>query len=74
MKPCPNESRPGALTKEFHYFTGPAKVESYLRNGGELAFLWAGKIGFEHLPIVADWIDQGWMDPSEWTFPWEDGP
>jgi len=64
-------SLPGALTKEFHYFTGPTKVESYVEGGGDLGLLWSGKIGFDDLPIVETLIAEGMMEPSSWTIPWE---
>lgn len=64
-------SLPGALTKEFHYFTGPAKVESYVEGGGDLKLLWSGKIGFGDLPLVEALVSEGMMKPSSWTIPWE---
>jgi len=64
-------SRPGALTKEFHYFTGPNRVHSYLHNGGDLQMLMAGKIAFEHAPVVAKLVQDGFADSSNWVFPLE---
>jgi len=64
-------SRPGALTKEFHYFTGPAKVRSYLREGGNLLLLMAGKIAFKHTRVIAKLIHKGLIDTSRWVFPLE---
>ena len=64
-------SHPGALTKEFHYFSGPAKVESHLEGGGGLDLLWSGKIGFEDLPLVEALVNGGHMERSSWTVPWE---
>ena len=64
-------SRPGALTKEFHYFTGPAKVRSYLHEGGNLLMLLAGKIAFKHARIIAKLVGEGLVNTSKWVFPLE---
>jgi len=64
-------SRPGALTKEFHYFTGPAKVRSYLNEGGNLLMLLAGKIAFKHARIIAKLVREGLVNTSKWVFPLE---
>ena len=64
-------SRPGALTKEFHYFTGPAKVRSYLHKGGNLLMLLAGKIAFKHARIIAKLVQEGLVNTSKWVFPLE---
>ncbi|MBL7178375.1 MAG: DUF1704 domain-containing protein [Desulfobacteraceae bacterium] len=64
-------SRPGALTKEFHYFTGPAKVRSYLQVGGNLLMLLAGKIAFKHARIIAKLVQEGLVNTSKWVFPLE---
>ena len=64
-------SRPGALSKEFHYFTGPAKVRSYLQVGGNLLMLLAGKIAFKHARIIAKLVREGLVNTSKWVFPLE---
>ena len=62
-------SHPGALTKEFHYFTGPSRVRAYLDDGGTLAMLMGGKIAFKHAPVVAKLIQDQMVDTSNWIFP-----
>lgn len=64
-------SRPGALTKEFHYFTGPDKVQSYIHDGGNLLMLMAGKIAFKYAPIIEKLIKEGLVNTSKWVFPSE---
>jgi uncharacterized protein (TIGR02421 family) len=64
-------SRPGALTKEFHYFTGPRRVQSYLQNGGNLQMLMGGKIAFEHAHTIATLVQEGFVDTTKWVFPME---
>lgn len=64
-------SRPGALTKEFHYFTGPAKVRSFLDKAGSLEMLMGGKIAFKHADVMAKLVRQGHVDTSKWVFPLE---
>ena len=64
-------SRPGALTKEFHYFTGPNRVRSYLGGGGKLEMLMGGKIAFKHAPIIAKLVQDKSVDTSKWIFPLE---
>ncbi len=61
-------SRPGALTKEFHYFTGPKKVRSYLNGGGNLSMLMGGKIAFKHVHVMAKLVQDGFADTSKWIF------
>jgi uncharacterized protein (TIGR02421 family) len=62
-------SRPGALTKEYHYFTGPKRVRSYLRRGSKLEMIMGGKIAFKHAPVVANLVQDGIIDTSKWIFP-----
>jgi len=62
-------SRPGALTKDFHYFTGPKRVRSYLSNGGNLPMLMGGKIAFNHAPVVSKLVQEKTVDISKWVFP-----
>ncbi len=62
-------SRPGALTKEFHYFTGPQRVQSYLADGGSLEMLMGGKIAFKHAPVIARLVQDNMVDTSRWIFP-----
>lgn len=62
-------SHPGALTKEFHYFTGPSRVRSYLDDGGKLEMLMGGKIAFKHAPVIAKLVQAQMVDPSKWIFP-----
>ena len=64
-------SRPGALTKEFHYFTGPGRVRSYLDGGGKLEMLMGGKIAFKHAPVLAKLVQDQMVDTSQWIFPLE---
>ena len=64
-------SRPGALTKEFHYFTGPRRVRSYLADGGSLEMLMGGKIAFKHAPVIAKLVQDKMVDTSRWIFPLE---
>lgn len=64
-------SRPGALTKEFHYFTGPNKVQSYLNGKGNLKMLLGGKIAFKHARIIDELVQNGLVDTSTWIFPLE---
>lgn len=62
-------SQPGALTKDFHYFTGPDRVRSYLLSGGDLQMLMGGKIAFNHVPIISKWVQEETVDVSKWVFP-----
>ncbi len=62
-------SRPGALTKEFHYFTGPARVQSYLYSRGNLQMLMGGKIAFKHARVIEKLVQEGLVDISKWVFP-----
>lgn len=62
-------SRPGALTKDFHYFTGPDKVRSYLSSGGDIQMLMGGKIAFNHAPIISKLVQEETVDVSRWVFP-----
>jgi uncharacterized protein (TIGR02421 family) len=64
-------SRSGALTKEFHYFTGPAKVQSYCYERGNLKMLMGGKIAFRHAKVVDQVVQNGLVDTSKWVFPVE---
>ena len=64
-------SRPGALTKEFHYFTGPQRVQSYLQNRGNLQMLMGGKIAFEYAQAIAKLVQDGFVNTSKWVFPLE---
>jgi uncharacterized protein (TIGR02421 family) len=64
-------SRSGALTKEFHYFTGPNRVQSYLHNKGSLKMLMGGKIAFKHAKFIHRLVQNGLMDTSKWIFPME---
>ena len=62
-------SRPGALTKEFHYFTGPERVRSYLNSRGNLQMLMGGKIAFKHARVIEKLVQKGLVDISKWVFP-----
>jgi uncharacterized protein (TIGR02421 family) len=64
-------SRPGALTKEFHYFTGPTKVQSYCHERSNLKMLMGGKIAFRHAKIIDGLVQNGLADTSKWVFPVE---
>ncbi len=63
--------RPGALTKEYHYFTGPNRVTSYLFDGNKLEMLMGGKIAFKHAPVIVKLVREGRVDTSKWLFPLE---
>jgi hypothetical protein len=67
-------SRPGALTKEFHYFTGPNRVQSYLQTKGNLKTLMGGKIAFNHANFMDRFVQNGLVDTSKWIFPMEINP
>jgi uncharacterized protein (TIGR02421 family) len=62
-------SRPGALTKDFHYFTGPDRVQSYLSSGGHLQMLMGGKIAFKHASTISKLVREEMVDISKWVFP-----
>lgn len=64
-------SRSGALTKEFHYFTGPNRVRSYLHGKGNLKMLMGGKIAFKHAKLIDRFVQNGLVDTSNWIFPVE---
>ena len=64
-------SRPGALTKEFHYFTCPNSVQSYLQAKGSLKTLMGGKIAFKHAKLMDRFVQNGLVDTSKWIFPME---
>lgn len=64
-------SRPGALTKEFHYFTGPNRVQSYLYGKGRLNMLMGGKIAFRHAKLIDRFVQEGFVDTSNWILPVE---
>lgn len=64
-------SRSGALTKEFHYFTGPNRVQSYLHGKGSLKMLMGGKIAFKHAKLIDRFVQNGLVDTSNWIFPLE---
>jgi uncharacterized protein (TIGR02421 family) len=64
-------SRSGALTKEFHYFTGPNRVRSYLNAKGNLEMLMGGKIAFRHAQLIDRFVQNGIVNPSHWIFPLE---
>jgi len=64
-------SRSGALTKEFHYFTGPERVRSYLHGKGSLKMLMGGKIAFKHAKLIDRLVKNGLVDTSNWIFPLE---
>ena len=61
-------SRPGALTKDFHYFTGPNRVQSYLHGKGDLKVLMGGKIAFRHAKLIDSFVQNGLVDTSNWIF------
>ena len=61
----------GALTKEFHYFTGPDKIRSYLHRGTDLAMLMGWKIAFKHVQVMEKLVQDGFVDTSKWVFPLE---
>ncbi len=44
--------RSGGYTKDAVYLRGLINLIKYLRNGGELAPLWVGKISIEDIPII----------------------
>jgi uncharacterized protein (TIGR02421 family) len=67
-------SRPGALTKEFHYFTGPNRVQSYLQSKGSLRTLMCGKIAFKHVKFMDRFVQDGFVNTSKWIFPMEMNP
>ena len=67
-------SRPGALTKEFHYFTGPNRVQSYLQAKGSLKTLMCGKIAFKHVKFMDRFVQNGFLNTSRWIFPMEMNP
>jgi hypothetical protein len=67
-------SHPGALTKEFHYFTGPNRVQSYLQSKGSLRTLMCGKIAFKHVKFVDRFVQNGFVNTSKWIFPMEMNP
>jgi len=64
-------SRSGALTKEFHYFTGPNRVQSFLHAKGNLKMLMGGKIAFKHAKLIVRFVQKGFVDTSNWIFPME---
>ena len=64
-------SRSGALTKEFHYFTGPNRVRSYLHSKGNLKLLMGGKIAFKHAKLIDSFVQNGCVNTSNWIFPVE---
>jgi len=64
-------SRSGALTKEFHYFTGPTKVQSYCHERGNLKMLMGGKIAFRQAKVIDRLVQNGLVDTSKWVFPAE---
>lgn len=64
-------SRSGALTKEFHYFTGPNRVQSFLHAKGNLKMLMGGKIAFKHAKLIVRFVQKGFVDTSNWIFPVE---
>ena len=64
-------SRSGALTKEFHYFTGPTKVQSYCHERGNLKMLMGGKIAFRQAKVIDRLVQNGLVDTSKWVFPVE---
>ncbi len=64
-------SRSGALTKEFHYFTGPNRVQSYLHGKGSLKMLMGGKIAFKHAKVINRFVQSGIVGTSNWVFPLE---
>ena len=64
-------SRSGALTKEFHYFTGPERVRSYLHGKDSLKMLMGGKIAFKHAKLIDRLVKNGLVDTSNWIFPLE---
>jgi uncharacterized protein (TIGR02421 family) len=67
-------SRPGALTKEFHYFTGPDRVQSYLQAKGNIKTLMGGKIAFDHAKLIDKLVQNDLVDTSNWIFPMEMNP
>jgi hypothetical protein len=64
-------SRSGALTKEFHYFTGPNRVRSFLNAKGNLNMLMGGKIAFKHAKLIDRFVQNGVVDTSNWIIPVE---
>ncbi|MBW1840316.1 MAG: DUF1704 domain-containing protein [Deltaproteobacteria bacterium] len=64
-------ARPGALTKDFHYFTGPEKVRSYVNGRGDLQMLMGGKIAFRHAKILDRLVKESLVETSDWIFPVE---
>jgi hypothetical protein len=46
--------RGGGFIKDAVYLRGLAWVHDYLKNGGELAPLFVGKIAAEHVPVVRE--------------------
>ncbi len=64
-------SRSGALTKEFHYFTGPNRVQSYLHDKGNLNLLMGGKIALKHAKLIDRLVQNGLVDTSNWIIPME---
>jgi len=64
-------SRSGALTKEFHYFTGPNRVQSYLQAKGSIKTLMGGKVAFDHAKLIDKLVQNDLVDTSNWIFPME---
>jgi len=62
-------SRPGALTKDYHYVSGPRRVREYLDAGEDRRLLFGGKIGFHHTEVLAGLIARGAIDPERWMVP-----
>ncbi|MFH1649060.1 MAG: tyrosine/phenylalanine carboxypeptidase domain-containing protein, partial [Candidatus Woesearchaeota archaeon] len=51
--------RSGPFIKDHIYLDGLMKVEDYVKNGGNVAELFVGKVGIEHLPKIRELIKQG---------------
>ena len=62
-------SRPGALTKESHYFSGPRRIQGFVADGGSLDTLYGAKIALEHVPQVEALVSRGLIDSSMWRRP-----
>ncbi|NQT32242.1 MAG: DUF1704 domain-containing protein [Candidatus Omnitrophica bacterium] len=52
-------SRPGGITKDFHYISGGLKVSKYSEAGGDLSVLYTGKIGLDDVDDVKRLIADG---------------
>jgi hypothetical protein len=60
---------PGVYAKDSVYLAGWKHVEKWLAQGGDIRWLYVGKVGTHH--PVGEWLEQGWIQLEEVPAVWK---